>query len=105
MRDLRFYGTIGSTDVDITYRTDQTSNENEFFNVSQIKVGADFELSDASDSDHIRLFGDFKRLNYSLTEFKEFAETNNINLSIAESDGSNLTLLVEADESASVSVS
>ena len=99
MKDLRFFGTISGTEVDITCRTDLISADSEFFNVSQISVGEQFELSDSSDEDHIRLFGDFKRLNYNLTEFKQFAETNNVNLTIAESDGSGLITFVEADES------
>lgn len=105
MKDLRFSGTVSGTDVDITYRTDLISSDGEQFNVSQIQVGPTFELSDYSDSDHVRIFGEFKRVNYSLTEFKEFAEDKNLTLTIADSTGANVETLVEADESVSVSVS
>jgi hypothetical protein len=101
MKDLRFYGNIGGTDIDFTFRTDLINPNAENFSVSQIQSGNDFNNGDEQSADYQRLFGQFKRLPYNLSEFKAFAEEKNVNLSIADANGDNLELLVEADESVS----
>lgn len=100
MKDLRFKDGLN---VDITYRTDMISDEDQNFTVSQIQVGPQFEVNDESDANHVALFNDFKKLENNITTFKDFATNNNLDLTIADSDGSNRKLLV--DGAASVSAS
>lgn len=100
MKDLRFYGTVGEAQVDVTFRTDLLSNDGSNFTVSQIKTGTEFDVNDVKSDEVLSLFP-FQRREYDLGQFKEFAEDNNLNLSIANPDGSGLELLIEADESIS----
>lgn len=105
MKDIRFYGKVVSTNVDITFRTDQISQDDENFNVTQITVGDEFQTTDKSDPDHVALFNDIKEVNHTLTDMKNLAASIGTALSIADSDGSNVNILrEELDSSDSESV-
>lgn len=95
MKDIRFWGMVGATEVDITFRTDQISQEDENFNVTQIQVGPQFQTTDKSDPDHVALFNDIKEVDSNLTAMKNLAAQIGTNLSIADSDGGNMTMLRE----------
>jgi len=103
MKDIRFYGKVGAVDVDITFRTDQISQEDENFNVTQIQVGDSFQTTDKSDPDHAALFNSIKEVNHTLTDMKNLASEIGTALSISDSDGDNTTILrVELDSSDSI---
>jgi len=103
MKDVRFYGVVGTTDVDITFRTDAISQDDENFNVTQVTVGDEFQTTDKSDADHVALFNDIKEVNHTLTDMKNLASTIGCALSISDSDGENLTVLrAELDSSDSI---
>ena len=108
MKDLRFFGTVESVEVDITFRTDLINAQAQNFTVSQIQVGSEFSTTDESDADHVLLLNEFKRLPYNVHTFIAFAELYNLNLTMAESNGSDLEYLnevVSPSPSPSVSVS
>ncbi len=103
MKDIRFYGVVGTTDVDITFRTDQISQEDENFNVTQIQVGNSFETTDKSDEDHVALFNTIKEVSSNLTAMKDLASEIGTALSISDTDGGNVTVLrTELDSSDSI---
>lgn len=104
MKDLRFSGTVGAIDVDITFRTDAINAGDGGFNVTQIQVGPQFQVTDESDEDHAALFNDFKKINKDIETFKSFATDNGLELTMADSTGENLEVLVE-ESSASASAS
>jgi hypothetical protein len=95
MKDLQFQGSVGGQAIDITFRTDMISQEDEFFNVTQIQVGPDFELNEESSDHHADLFNEFKRINHSLSAFKDHAEDKGLELTIQDADGDNRQVLVE----------
>lgn len=102
MKDIRFSGVSGAVTVDITFRTDQISQDDENFNVTQITVGDEFAVNDKSDEDHAALFNDIKEVNHTLTDMKEKAAELGLTLTISDSDGENATILRQ-EESASES--
>ena len=95
MKDVRFYGVVGTIDVDITFRTDAISQDDENFNVTQVTVGPQFQTTDKSDDDHVALFNGIKEVNHTLTDMKDLASSIGTALSIADSDGENLVVLRE----------
>lgn len=99
MKDLRFTGTMNGVEVDVTYRTDLIHADAENFTVSQIQEGAEFSSQDNPDQKAV--MSEIKRLPYSVSFFTQYAEDNNLNLTIANSDGSDLEYLATAEESGS----
>lgn len=109
MQDLKFHGKHTSANakttfnVAVTYRTDLVSQDRIAENLTILEdaiydVPADANL-------HEELFGDTFRTNktLSLTDFKNFATTNGLLLTIKNSDGTNLETLVDATSSHSSS--
>jgi hypothetical protein len=101
MKDLKFTGTIGSTNVNISYRTDLIHPDATNFTVSQIQVSDSFSPNDERDVEHESIFNEFKRLPYNLQFFIQFAQEKGLKLTMSNSDGSDEVVLVEEDESGS----
>lgn len=92
MKDLRFTGEVGDTEVDVTYRVDLIGSDSENFTVHQVQLGDSFSPKDHADHDEIA--SEFKKLPYNLNAFKQFAEDNGLQLTIAQDTGENLEVLI-----------
>ena len=104
MKDLTFYGENlvfrAGGEIRVSFRTDLTSNTGNNFTVHQITGLEPLENSD--DIIRKKLARDFKKLPYTLQAFKDFAEANYLELSIADSSGENSSVLIEGYGSDSV---
>lgn len=114
MKDLKFTGfanskytgdsdgTSGNFVVNITFRTDLISSDaNNNFVILEARLGNPTATKIAQ---HEEIFGaGFKKLPTNLQAFKTFAQDYNLDLTIADSDGSNSQTLVDSTDSDSFS--
>lgn len=90
MKDLKFTG-IG-LDNEVVFRVDSISGQ------GNMTVMETYGLDDRKPAtvDKVKekaLLSTFKKLNYTLNDFKQFAVTNSLSLVISETDGSGVTQL------------
>lgn len=117
MKDLRFTGfaksnyyadiptgTSGNFNVDITFRTDLISADaNNNFVVLETRLGSNTAKHRIQ---HEEIFGTgFRMLPNNIAAFKTFATNYKLDLTIADSDGSNSQTLVDSQQSNSYSAS
>lgn len=99
MKDFRFQG----TDLDVTFRTDAIDVGSLYsgkFTVHEIR-GLDSANIDRPDE--VKLLTEFQKLPYTYEAFINFANNNNLRLTVADSTGDNSVVLTEESGSESVS--
>ena len=99
MKDLRFTTNDGA--VDVTLRVDLIDNTSDNLTVFEINYAA--SLTDEQRLKMKIIFGQIKQLHYTKQFMIDFAESNDYDLTIADTDGGSFETLYEVDESASAS--
>jgi len=77
-KTLKFSGLIGSTPIDVEYKTNLLSLTDDNFTVNEVTGLSDAELSAGLD---------FRQLAYTMGVFKTFAASNGLQLSVIDESG------------------
>lgn len=102
MKDLRFTGSMHGDNIDVRFRTDMANATDERFNINQIQTGLDFEPNDKQDAVYQKNFGvTFVNPQGSLSQCKQFAIDNGLNLRLYHEDGTVESLVHDHSDSTS----
>lgn len=101
MKDLRFRGTIGSDEINVTFRCNMFSENQNNITVMSITNGVNFNPNDQNEDVVQKHFGAFKKTNISLKDLKDLATNKGLDLYVIETNGEEKSLLVDGDPSIS----